>query len=481
MALSARASVLPGLEGESLPFVPTTSASTHLFRPRAPASPHADHASIGSSKRAHSAEHRQVSFSLVHPTTRESSCRGRSAEPVVQLVEAELPYMPMSTRPFWPSLRGDNMPGTHNSAGRGKGRSLSLECPRSCVKEQKQNPYERPHLMRSATSPCTAYEVEETETKIITKKLSWEDDDSDDDDRETTASYHNSSSRSRSLSTLMNSSTTWESLPELRRQSSVRSKESALSTLSGYVSKAFAKRASERSYDPLSHYSSDNAVIIIDWDDTIMPTTYIQQVVEPTLSGEWCVPEDNPHFLPLVAHAYAVETMLRACSQAARVVIVSLATEWWVTTSSQRFLPGVVFEDLASELDISIYYADRQAPLLDAKMTVAEKCIAAKKAAMANCLENLYGGRDVRWNVMSIGDSRAEAAALKGCLREAEADNKQPPLCKTVKLHNSPSLGELSRQLKLMAPQVKRLVQTSKGFSRTTSSFLFSRNSLWAW
>merc|ERR1712232_3176 len=99
--------------------------------------------------------------------------------------------------------------------------------------------------------------------------------------------------------------------------------------------------------------SPENAVILIDWDDTLLPTTFIKQVVLPSLpliEKGGPVPSDSRFHADLESHAKTVTNMLRAANQAGRVAIVTLATRWWVMTSAEWYFPGFDLEELLEEL-----------------------------------------------------------------------------------------------------------------------------------
>lgn len=103
-----------------------------------------------------------------------------------------------------------------------------------------------------------------------------------------------------------------------------------------------------------------NAVIIFDWDDTLLPTTYILGTVIPSLPEEdraGVLPENSEYQEQLAAHAHLVQFLLRTARRVARVAIVSNSLSPWVQASAARYLPGVDFEALFEELDMPVYYS----------------------------------------------------------------------------------------------------------------------------
>lgn len=204
----------------------------------------------------------------------------------------------------------------------------------------------------------------------------------------------------------------------------------------------------------------------MDWDDTLCPTWWASRAsgVETTSISE----DILAHSEELGRHAEVVEQLLRAAREVARVAIVTLATPEWVAASVRRLFPGVDIESVFVELGIPIYYAVvAKGPRRDS----SDPRIAAKKKAMVRSLQYFYGYAPMggpRWNVLSIGDSAVEQAALKELLK----DNSRSPLCKTVKLAGEPTLQQMTSQLESLLPQLRRMVAMDKDFDRTGSALL---------
>lgn len=189
--------------------------------------------------------------------------------------------------------------------------------------------------------------------------------------------------------------------------------------------------------------SRDDAMIIFDWDDSLLPSSALASSVpgfplaSPT--GE-VLPE-------LQKHALSVWSLLRAARQVARVAIVTSSTEGWVMESAARYLPDLDFKALVQELDIQIYYAGSsgQAGFTDS--------VILKRDAMVQALTSLPEGSEeagiARLNAISVGDSSVTARALREILASWDASGLLAcsPLCKTVKLVSSPTVAALSDEL----------------------------------
>jgi hypothetical protein len=209
-----------------------------------------------------------------------------------------------------------------------------------------------------------------------------------------------------------------------------------------------------------------SGVIIFDWDDTLMPTSYLKHIVIPTMvpPTKPVLPE-SPYYNDLLAHACAVEELLRAANKVATIAIVTLATKWWVQTSAERYLPGLDFESIMSELDIAIYPADRQSAMVRAlTLSGRDPGKVAKKVAMSKCLKQVYTGTNLQWNALSVGDSAVEREALKECLM---SNAKKTPICKTIKIRENLRAAELTKELEQLTPHLKSLVAHTEDFERT--------------
>lgn len=217
-------------------------------------------------------------------------------------------------------------------------------------------------------------------------------------------------------------------------------------------------------------YQRENAVIILDWDDTLIPTTYIQQVILPSLPA---IDRDNdeplrptsPHYDTLLAHAAIVAQVLKKARSVARVAVVTLATKMWFDASSQKFLPGLDLQGLMEELGIEVFHADRRSSLAKAQaLSGNDPSLVAKKTAMSSCLKRMYSGSTTQWNVVSIGDSPVEREALKECLKKDSRNG--PPVCKTIKIRTTPTLMQLTAELQNVLPKLHPFVLCETSFDR---------------
>lgn len=217
---------------------------------------------------------------------------------------------------------------------------------------------------------------------------------------------------------------------------------------------------------------NDTAVMIFDWDDTLLPTTFCEGL--PPIPNSAAVRSSHlPFFVALRRHAQHVEKTLRAARSIACVSIVTLSKRPWVMQSAERWLMGVDFPALVRELDITIYYANEHTGRPDVPPAcLAQDYTAWKRNAMAKCLTDWYAtgvlGK-ARLNVTSIGDGLFEQQALKDLLNAWGQTGllAQAPLCKTLKLMDHPTLSQLSDELQRLCPGLEGMALQDTPFDLT--------------
>jgi hypothetical protein len=196
------------------------------------------------------------------------------------------------------------------------------------------------------------------------------------------------------------------------------------------------------------------AVIVWDWDDTLIPTTWLNELVMPK--------QDDAKFKDqLTKQTQLIRDAILASHACARVVIVTLANQRWVQCTLDRFFVGI--QGLIERLGINIVYAAPD------RATYGDIAFAAKKDAMQYCLKGMYPDANKRKNVLSIGDMDAEHNALKHVL----SDGVKGSLCKTIKLREKPSITEIQIELTLITPLLGKLMTEESSFDKTTEGMMF--------
>jgi len=196
----------------------------------------------------------------------------------------------------------------------------------------------------------------------------------------------------------------------------------------------------------ITHVAKEK-IIYFDWDDTLCPTGFIEEVLEPFGLTE--VLPSSPFYAGMRKHANAIESVMRAASQVAHVAIVTLAKRPWVKSSAARFLPCLPIEQLLQELSIPVYYASEHIPVATRYIEEEEMDlhVVAKRKAMSRFRKKVSRKWGAVSHVLSIGDSHAEAEALKD-LVWSTLDNAHAT---TVRLLSNPSLEELTDELVFVA------------------------------
>eukprot|EP00928_Gymnodinium_smaydae_P000691 TRINITY_DN10266_c0_g1_i2.p1 TRINITY_DN10266_c0_g1~~TRINITY_DN10266_c0_g1_i2.p1 ORF type:complete len:481 (-),score=59.19 TRINITY_DN10266_c0_g1_i2:90-1403(-) len=204
-------------------------------------------------------------------------------------------------------------------------------------------------------------------------------------------------------------------------------------------------------------------LVFLDFDDTLFPSTWLEQVLPPSSQNTLPALHDLRIFdadavASLTRHESVVISFLRTVAAlAGEVVIVTLATPEWVESCMRNFLPRIV--DELAELKIRISYA-REAlsrhKVRGAALEGKDVLPLMKRAAMKTAIKRFYSQRPKQsWkNCISIGDSTAERDALEELMftrfQCSPSGVQKVVRCKTVKFLSSPSLNDLTSELELM-------------------------------
>lgn len=223
--------------------------------------------------------------------------------------------------------------------------------------------------------------------------------------------------------------------------------------------------------------TSDGNVIIFDWDDTLCPTWWVWNVLAFGVQGEELeapIPNDpkmqvilkttqelsrptSKFCADLQEHARTVEALLRNSRSIGHVSIVTMGSQPWFENSAV-FFPGLDVPGLLDELGISVHFA----VIPDVVPDGMDLKVAAKRAAITECLIKHYGIGTVRWNVLSVGDQPEEREALKLCCRACPHRLRRKPICKSFTVEAEPMLKDMTANLKRMHPIMAQLVAHDK-------------------
>lgn len=241
-------------------------------------------------------------------------------------------------------------------------------------------------------------------------------------------------------------------------------------------------------------------LIILDWDDTLCPTSFIQEdrrlewkdvapcfTTDPEMplqappqrpqdssddegsrspSPAPSAPEEPPPPGPRMAdvlhrHAEVASAFLRAAAARGVVVIVTLAKPGWVEVSTRNFLPGL--QDVMDELNIEVLYARSMLSRWKFRSATLDRLDVLqlmKQVAMRKCIRKHYATRPCRsWkNLVCIGDSNTEHEAIsEAVFCWLQPEGADPCRCKTVKLPEGPTVLELTSELEVLRGYLERL------------------------
>lgn len=191
-------------------------------------------------------------------------------------------------------------------------------------------------------------------------------------------------------------------------------------------------------------FSIDETILIFDWDDTVLPSTWIQEQGLRLDEGSTLTDQQRSE-LDIIA-SKAVQ-MLTVAKRHGTVVLVTNAETGWIELSAQKFLPCLwpLLQD--------------NVRILSARSTFEAKGVQSpfewKFLAFGQEIQSHYSRAmpGERRNVLSFGDSAHEREAL---IRVAQ----QIPNCRTksLKFVERPGIEQLSREHTLVTDCFKEIV-----------------------
>lgn len=193
--------------------------------------------------------------------------------------------------------------------------------------------------------------------------------------------------------------------------------------------------------------ATEATLIILDWDDTLMPSTWLQEQGLQIVAGSALPSEEQTAVLRGVARC--VIRTLRRAKRVGHVTIVTNAEKGWVELSCSKFLPGVfpLLEGIKILSARSTFeHAQPQSPI-HWKCMAFRKEITAFFQAQSRCIET--GGQR---NIVSVGDSLQERAAL---LQVTEGRDCR---AKSLKFEERPSPEQLIKQHRLLTACLRPFV-----------------------
>jgi len=191
--------------------------------------------------------------------------------------------------------------------------------------------------------------------------------------------------------------------------------------------------------------TSAEVVILVDWDDTILPTTWLQ--LQGLLGVDGSINTLNMSSQQqMLLHDLESKVMqvLWTAMGHGRVVVVTNAAEGWAQASCSAFLP-----DLCHVLDQLDVISARS--MYECKGETSPS--SWKQLAFADVLDAAFDDlHSVQQHVISIGDSMYEHAALT-----AMQEKSSSHYAKSLKLMERPSIEVLIEEHRLMSDALEFL------------------------
>eukprot|EP00931_Biecheleriopsis_adriatica_P023894 TRINITY_DN14999_c0_g1_i3.p1 TRINITY_DN14999_c0_g1~~TRINITY_DN14999_c0_g1_i3.p1 ORF type:complete len:483 (+),score=88.25 TRINITY_DN14999_c0_g1_i3:70-1449(+) len=216
-------------------------------------------------------------------------------------------------------------------------------------------------------------------------------------------------------------------------------------------------------------------VIVLDWDDTILPTTWLclQAGFRAWKKDLPIHTAEAPKLLPPEAEELrmldnAARSFLLTAASLGRVCCVTLSQRPWQETTMKAMLPRTA--EVWNDLNIPVFYASEEnTKMRESSLSMAKSCmqdeeeqrdlreqklIQQKKRALRRCIAERC---KQSWkNVVSIGDGQAELMAMQDLSFEhvnpvSRATGQPKPLrMKTVQLLELPECSALATELQLL-------------------------------
>lgn len=190
-------------------------------------------------------------------------------------------------------------------------------------------------------------------------------------------------------------------------------------------------------------FAAEDTILIFDWDDTVLPSTWIQE--QGLRLDEESQPNEEQQAQLRRMAEYAMHTLSTA-KRHGKVVLVTNAERGWIELSCQKFMP-------------SLYPTLENVKILSARSTYEHQGVASpfewKFLAFESEINDFYrtSSADQRKTVISFGDSAHEREAL---IRVTE----RLPGCRTksLKFVERPEVEQLLKEHELISGCFRHIV-----------------------
>lgn len=191
-----------------------------------------------------------------------------------------------------------------------------------------------------------------------------------------------------------------------------------------------------------TNISKDRTIIIFDWDDTIMCSTFMAQCNITLHSDSVMV---HKHWIELDMLSKSVIDILTTSKEYGEVVIITNAEEGWVQLSAQKFMPELI--PILKTLRI---FSARTA----FERSYPDNPYMWKYMTMKSFLDSKIYNENDKKNIISLGDSLVERSSLMNVTKKM-----QNTLPKSVKFTEHSSIESLRQQVDLLKSSMKYVVE----------------------
>ena len=207
----------------------------------------------------------------------------------------------------------------------------------------------------------------------------------------------------------------------------------------------YSKLLLNRVWKPLNDSQRHNHLIIFDWDDTLLPTSFL--IYKNVIGNENKLNEKDQ--IKINKLEQLVRNLLTLSLSKGDVYIITNSGEGWVEESTKKFYPNI--KDILDKIEIISARKDYEKKYPnDTKLW--------KIGAFLNLKNRL--NEDLITNILCIGDSVFEMDAGK-----ILAANFIHAVIKTIKFKESPKPEELNKQINLVLNQFNSIFNSSKNLT----------------
>jgi hypothetical protein len=190
------------------------------------------------------------------------------------------------------------------------------------------------------------------------------------------------------------------------------------------------------SCEPIEDEQKKETIIVFDWDDTILSSTFLASKgyrLDSNMSNA------SPELLEALASlSESVIAVLKLAKTYGRVVVITNAETGWVELSCAKFIPTVL--PYLTSLDIQVLSARSTFECEYPDSPLKWKC-----AGFSHILSPYLNNDNIFKNILSFGDSHVEREAVRSVTM-----SYNNTLCKSVKFAERPNIEQLKRQIQLI-------------------------------